>query len=251
MIFNKLLSRYKSLSYTRTITQIGKNNKIADSAIIHDNVTIGTNNVIHDGVIIYPNVKIGDNNIIFPRNIIGEFPISSGDDHKDYWKLKEYKGVEIGDFNFFHVNNLIFSGIDGPTQIGNHNKFLAENSLGHDCGVETNVTFYHRIVTGGFCNFLDHSNIGMGAIIHQRTVIGQYSMIGANNTVTKHVFPYYINIHNKIHRLNSMKIPKDISLYDETLREINENISKKNYDIEQYHLPERIKHDITIFLSKI
>ena len=81
MIFSKLLPRYKTLPYyTRTIiTQIGKNNKIADSAIIHDNVTIGNNNKIYYGVILYPNVKIGDNNIIFPRNIIGEFPISSSD----------------------------------------------------------------------------------------------------------------------------------------------------------------------------
>ena len=80
--------------------KIGKNNIISPKAIIHDNVIIGDNNNIHDDVIIYPNTKIGNNNNIFPRNIIGEFPISSNDKYikqmTEYNKKRELKKIILG-----------------------------------------------------------------------------------------------------------------------------------------------------------
>jgi UDP-N-acetylglucosamine acyltransferase len=216
-----MLQKFKNI-------KIGKNNFISPNAIIHDNVTIGDNNNIYENVIIYPNTTIGNNNNIFPRNIIGEFPISSSDKFKSY-DFNLTKGVTIGNNNLFHVNNIIFSGIDDKTFIGDSNKFLAENHLAHDVKVMNNVTFYPRCIQGGYSIYLNNSNVGMGAIIHQKTVVGQYSMIGANSTVTKHVFPYYININNKIHRLNESKIPSYVKEYDDVLKEIDSNFKLKNY----------------------
>jgi UDP-N-acetylglucosamine acyltransferase len=223
--------------------KIGKNNFISPKAVIHDNVIIGNNNNIYDDVIIYQNTKIGDNNNIFPRNIIGEFPISSNDKYTSY-DFNLTKGVEIGNNNFFHVSNIIFSGIDDKTFIGNNNKFLAENHVAHDVKVLNGVTFYPRCIPGGYSIYLNNSSIGMGAIIHQRTVVGQYSMIGANSTITKHVFPYYININNKLHRLNEIKIPCNIKNYDLVLQEINHNFNLKNFNTSSYKLDEEI--DITM-----
>ena len=141
-----------------------------------------------------------DNNIL-PRNIIGEFPVSSNDNYNNY-DFNLTKGVEIGNNNLLHVSNIIFSGIENKTKIGNNNKLLAENHIGHDSKIFNNITFYPRCISGGYSVYLDNSNIGMGAKIQQRTVVGQYCMIGANNVITKHVFPYYICINNKLHRLN-------------------------------------------------
>lgn len=230
--------------------KIGKNNFISPKAILHDNVTIGDNNNIYDDVIIYPNTIIGNNNNIFPRNIIGEFPISSNDKYNTY-DFNLTKGVEIGSNNIFHVSNIIFSGIDNKTFIGNNNKFLAENHIAHDVKVFNNVTFYPRCIPGGYSIYLDDSNIGMGAIIHQKTVVGQYSMIGANSTVTKHVFPYYININNKLHRLNEKKIPNDVKKYDSVLQEINNNYIAKNYDISKYVLSNEVDNILKEYITRI
>jgi acyl-[acyl carrier protein]--UDP-N-acetylglucosamine O-acyltransferase len=230
--------------------KIGKNNFISPKAIIHDNVTIGDNNNIHDDVIIYTNTLIGNNNNIFPRNIIGEFPISSHDKYKKY-DFNLTKGVEIGNNNLFHVSNIIFSGIDNKTFIGNNNKFLAENSIAHDVNVFNNVTFYHRICTGGYSIYLDYSNIGMESVINQRTIVGQYSMIGANSTITKNVFPYYININNKLHRLNEKKTPEYVKQYDDILQEINNNYIKKNYDTSKYSLSNEITEDLSEYIRCI
>ena len=230
--------------------KIGKNNFISPKAIIHDNVIIGDNNNIHEGVIIYPNTIIGNNNNIFPRNIIGEFPISSDDKYKTY-NFNLTKGVQIGNNNLFHVGNIICSGIDNKTFIGNNNKFLAENHISHDVKVFNNVTFYMRCIPGGYSIFLNNSNVGMSSIIHQKTVVGQYSMIGANSTITKDVFPYYININNKLYRLNEKKIPKYVKQYDDILREINNNFILKNYNTSKYILSNEIDEHLTEYLRNI
>ena len=149
------------------------------------------------------------------------------------------------------MSNIIFSGIDDKTFIGNNNKFLAENHIAHDVKVFNNVTFYPRCIPGGYSVYLDYSNIGMSAIIHQKTVVGQYSMIGANSTITKNVFPFYININNKLHRLNEKKIPDGVKKYDDILQEINNNYIKKNYEISKYELSGEINEILNKYLIKI
>ena len=232
------------------VNNIGQNNIISSTAIIHNDVIIGDNNFIGDNVIIYPNTTIGNNNQFFNGNIIGEFAINASDGWGNY-DLYKCKGVSIGNDNIFHVKNTIFSGIENKTYIGNLNKILGECHINHDTQIYDNVTIYPRVITGGFTECLNNSNIGMAAVIHQRKIIGQYSMIGANNMVTKNVFPYYITINNKIHRLNVRKIPPFLTQYDIELREIESNLKKKLYDIDKYNLSNTIKDELSIFINKI
>lgn len=229
---------------------IGKTNKISKTAIIHNDVIIGDNNFIGDNVIIYPNTTIGNNNNIFTGNIIGEFAISSNDGWRDY-DLYKCKGVTIEDNNVFHVNNIVYSGIENKTYVGNHNKILGECSINHDTQIHNNVVVYPRVITAGYTELLNNSNVGMSAVIHQRIIVGQYSMIGANNMVTKNVFPYYINISNKIHRLNKTKLLDYMLEYDTILREIQHNFENKKYDLIDYTLPPDIVNVLDLFISKI
>jgi acyl-[acyl carrier protein]--UDP-N-acetylglucosamine O-acyltransferase len=228
--------------------KIGKNNVISKLAIIYDNVTIGDNNFIGDNVIIYPNTKIGNYNNIFNGNIIGEYPVSSDDKYKTY-NLNICKGVEIGNNNLLHIKNLIFSGIDNKTYIGNNNKLLAENHVGHDSYVTNNVTFYPRVIQGGYSIYLDNSNIGMNTTIQQKCVVGQYSMVGGNNMITKNVFPYFINIANKIHRINKNKTSSIVNDNEIILRKISEDFYNKKLDLNSYEIPENIKNDIELFIQ--
>jgi UDP-N-acetylglucosamine acyltransferase len=212
--------------------KIGKNNYIAKTAKIFQNVTIGDNNYIGENVTIYPNSEIGNNNSFFPGNIIGEFPVSSDDLYKTY-NHEICKGVKIGDHNLFHVNNLIFSGQKNKTTIGNHNKFLAENHMGHDTAVHNYVTCYPRVIQGGHSVLLDYCNVGMGATIQQRKVVGQYSMLGGSNMYAKDVFPFFINIGGKILRLNSMKLDKEVIASETLLQEHYEKFLKKDFSVDE------------------
>jgi acyl-[acyl carrier protein]--UDP-N-acetylglucosamine O-acyltransferase len=232
------------------VKEVGKNNIISSTAIIHDDVIIGDNNYIGDNVVIHPNTTIGNNNRIFNGNVIGEFAINASDGWGDY-DLSKCKGVTIGDNNIFHIKNIICSGIETKTYVGNNNKILGECHISHDVKIYNNVVFYPRVMTGGFTEYLNNSNIGMCAVIHQRKIIGQYSMIGANNMVTKDVFPYYITINNKINRPNTAKIPSEIVNYDTQLREIHANIKNGLYDIDRFDLSSNIKEELSLFINKI
>ena len=107
--------------------KIGKNNIIGKNVKILENVIIGDNNKIYDDTIIYPNTKIGNNNIFLHRNKIGEIGVQSSF-NTDNFEFK-YNGLEIGNNNFFHVDNIVFNGYDNKTIIGDYNKILGAGSL--------------------------------------------------------------------------------------------------------------------------
>ena len=227
----------------------GINNFIGKNVKIYENVIIGNNNKIFDGTTLYPNTVIGDNNVILNGNIVGEYPINANEYLENFRKTYE-KGVVIGNNNFFHVNNLIYGGTDTPTKIGNYNKLLAENHIGHDTTIEDRVTIYPRCITGGYSKIMSDSNMGFYSTIQQRKKIGNYSMLGAGNNANRDVFPFYIQVNNKYIRLNNHKIPDLLNVddYDKEIQVIAERYKNGVEDIFQdIRLPENIRKIIYNF----
>ena len=215
--------------------EMGLNNYIGNNVKIYENVKIGSNNKIYDDCIIYPNTEIGNNNIFLRDNIIGEIPVNPSNDFN-------MNGVIIGDNNLFHVNNIIFSGCENKTIIGNNNKILAELHMGHDSKIGNNVHIYPRVIIGGYTKLMDYSGIGMGANIHQNLKIGSHSFIGGGNFVSKNIFPFYININNKPRKLNMKRIEdKDILQYNDVLLEIYQKYINNELNLNEYvnKLPEK------------
>lgn len=52
--------------------------QIADTAIIHENVTVEDDVIIHDYVVIYPNTVIKSGCEIYDHCVIGKLPTSPG-----------------------------------------------------------------------------------------------------------------------------------------------------------------------------
>ena len=229
--------------------KIGKNNYISKHAIIHDNVQIGDNNKIYDNVTIFPNTIIGDNNYFYPRNYIGDFPIDSRIKNCDY-DFSNVAGVSIGNNNLFHLDNVILSGTETKTQICDNNKILGKVLVGHDVILKNNVVIYPGCIIGGYANLLNNSSVGMGSIVNQKIIIGNNSMIGSNNAVTKHVFPYYITINNKLIRLNKKNIKSEMECYDKELKEIQKHIHTDDFNINNFNISDEIKENILDFLIK-
>lgn len=222
--------------------KIGSNNNIESSVIIHRNVKIGNNNKIYGNTIIHPNTEIGDNNIIYPGNVIGELPCSSYNINHDYdFSNPLLKGVKIGDNNVLYHENWIQSGLRCKTLIGNNNILYGSVKIGHDVVIKNHTNVYAESIFGGNSILMDNSTVGMRAAIIQNVVIGNYSMIGLNNTITKNVFPFFVNINNEIKRINTKKTSEDIVKYEQILRDINELFSSKKYDISGYDIPEDIR----------
>jgi UDP-N-acetylglucosamine acyltransferase len=231
--------------------KIGKNNYIENNVNISNDVIIGDNNKIYNGTTIYPNTTIGNNNVILNNNILGEHPVLSS----DVFREKKFNGLIIGNNNFFHINNVICSGYENKTIIGNNNKILAECHIGHDAIIHNNVTMFMRALIGGYAVLLNYSGMGCGAMLHQRITLGDFSFVGMNNAVVKNTFPFFINVNNKSTRLNTMRLQntdlKDIDNYIPLLNEILLKYNSKTLTIEHYAsiLPEKIYTIIYNFLS--
>lgn len=226
--------------------KIGDNNKIGSGVVIHENVKIGDGNIIYDNVIIFTNTIIGNNNIIFNNNTIGEYPIQADGSFQDY-NFSKTKSVIIGNNNFFHAKNIIFCGTEKNTVIGNNNKILCDCHINHDCWIGNNVTLYPRVTLAGFVTCLDNCSVGGATFIHQKKIIGQYAMIGANNFVGKNVFPYFVFVNNKTTRLNYVKLTDEIIKNENELIKLSSDYYGKKI-IMLDKIPEKIVNDIKIFL---
>ena len=178
-----------------------RNNTIEPNVMFGSDVIIGDNNVFKRGTIIEAGTIIGNGNVIFEKNWLGVAPASAyqrGD--------VVSKGLHIGDNNFFHVNNKISSGLDGPTVIGDNNTFLSDVYISHDNVVHNGVTFYPRVFSAGGVEFFDYASIGAGAAIQQGCKIGSYSMVGMNGVATKDVLPCMVCINNRYERVNTKRV---------------------------------------------
>jgi UDP-N-acetylglucosamine acyltransferase len=179
-------------------------NNIHPTAIIEDGVFIGQNNYIGPYCIIRVGTTIGDNNRFESHCCIG-----SSAEHRDYMR-EETMGcsVTIGNNNIFREYITINRGTIRETQIGNNVTMLRGSHLGHDVIVEDEVTLSCNVLIGGESYIMEGVNMGLGAICHQYSILGAYSMIGMGGIVTKSssILPGEIYIGNPCRFLKLNKI---------------------------------------------
>jgi len=160
---------------------------------IHD-----PSNFIHPTAIIEADVKIGKNNYFGPYcyikngttiaddNIFEAFvSVNTPDEHRDYFDGSSKFGVIIGHNNIFREYVTINGGTNRNTQVDNNVTMLRGSHLGHDCIVEDKVTLSCNVLVGGESYIMEGVNCGLGAIIHQYSVLGSFSMLGMGTIITK------------------------------------------------------------------
>ncbi|RKZ22304.1 acyl-[acyl-carrier-protein]--UDP-N-acetylglucosamine O-acyltransferase [bacterium] len=162
-----------------------KNVKIAESAVIEDDVEIGEGTVIKEGVIIRSGTRIGKNNIIFPYAVIGEEP-------QDLRFRGERSGVIIGDGNIIREFVTIHraAGEGENTIIGNGNYLMAYVHVGHNARIGNGAILVNGATLGGYAEVHDHAYISANVAVHQFTRVGEYAIVGGGFRVTKDVIPY-------------------------------------------------------------
>lgn len=158
-------------------------NKIHETAIIGDNVTIGKGNIIGAYTVIYDNVEIGDN------NTIGSFVVIGGDGETKR-ETEFTKKIIIGNDNLINHHVTLDRGNERDTIIGDHCYIMTKSHLGHDVQLENGVTISSGANIGGHVTIEEYANIGLNAEIHQRLRIGQGAMVGMGSSITKDVYPF-------------------------------------------------------------
>ena len=198
-------------------------NNIHPTAIIDPRVDLGSGNEILPYTVIYGPTKIGDNNIIGPHAVIGSAGQNTREPRYDSSNCK----VEIGSGNIIKE----FSTVQKPvvsdkTYIGDETFLMHGTHIPHDAMIDDKVVITPFSVSGGHISILKGANIGMAAVVHQFTVIGQYAMVAANATVVKNIKPFVKYIPGKPLKVNDYNIDKyGFKEYtDEIYRYIQDNV---------------------------
>lgn len=179
---------------------------IDPTAVIGAYCIIGKNTTIGEHTVLKPHVIIGDNTTIGKRNEIYQFA-SVGEVPQD----KKFKGeesyLEVGDDNRIRESCTFHRGTadgGGLTKIGNHNLFMVNTHIAHDCMIGDHNIFANNAGVAGHVHVGNHVIIGGQAGIHQFCRVDDYAMVGGASLILKDVCAFTTVSGNpaKVHGLN-------------------------------------------------
>lgn len=180
-------------------------NEIHSSVVIEGKVEFGENNKILPYTYLKGPLKIGSDNIIGPHVSIG----TPGADTKNPYYDSSEKAIEIGNSNIIRE----FVAIQKPayeeiTKIGNQTFIMQGVSISHDVWVDDFAVITANAAIGGLAKIMLGANIGMGASINQRCIVGAYSIVATNAAAIKNIKPFSRYIPNKPVTINSYALKK-------------------------------------------
>lgn len=177
---------------------------IDESARIAPSVTIGERVTVKAHVIIEGDVVIGDDCIIEPfcvlrgptvigkRNHIYQF-CSIGEGCQDLKYKGEPTTLTIGDDNTIREHCTFHRGtVQGrsTTTVGNHNLFMVNAHVAHDCLIGDNCIFANNATLAGHVTIGDYVIFGGLSAIHQFGRVGSHAFIAGMAALNMDVPPY-------------------------------------------------------------
>lgn len=180
-------------------------NNIHSTVIIEGKVEMGSNNTILPYSYLKGPLFIGNNNWIGPNVCIG----TPGEDTRNPYYNSENCKIEIGSNNIIREHVAVQKpAYKEVTRIGD-NVFLMHGAhVPHDAVLYDKVTVAPNAIIGGIATILEGANVGMGASLHQYSIIGHYSIVATNSAVIKNIKPFSRYIPGKRISVNEYAIEK-------------------------------------------
>jgi UDP-N-acetylglucosamine acyltransferase len=165
--------------------RLGDNVEIGPFAVLDGTITVGPDCVIRPGAYLFGNVTLGRANTVCTGAILGERP-----QHLKY--NDEPTRVEIGDCNIFREGVTVHRGTTHSmrTVIGNHNFFMVNSHVAHDCVIGDRCILTNGSLLGGHCVLEDSVIISGNAAVHQFCRVGRLAMLGGCSASTKDIPPF-------------------------------------------------------------
>ena len=157
-------------------------NTIHPTAQVSKSARLGTNNYIGPFCNVYGNVVMGDNN-----HFEGYVSIGSPAEKHGYFDDTDEPKTYIGNGNRIREFVTINSGTRRSTIMGNKCVMLRGSHLSHDSTLEDEVTVSCTVMIGGESHIMTGCNLGLGALLHQFSIVGSYCMVGMGAVCTKKV----------------------------------------------------------------
>jgi len=167
--------------------KIGADCHIGPYCVIGEHVTLGDGCRLHSHAVIDGHTRLGARNEVFPFVTLG---LKTQD-------LKWKGGItrlEIGDDNVFREGVTVHSATaaETATVIGNHNLFLTNAHIAHDCLLGNHIIMSGFAGLAGHVVVEDYAILGGYVAVHQFCRIGMHSMMGGCTKIVQDVPPYMI-----------------------------------------------------------
>lgn len=164
-------------------------NSIHPQAVVGPDVTMGSGNTIGPFAVLMGRVTLGDDNWIGSGVTIGAPPEVRGWEHPTSWDDVRGGGVDIGHRNVIREYAQIHQGWKAVTTLGDDGFIMNQVYVAHDCTLGDSVTMASGVRLAGHVVVQDRANLGMGACVHQRRVVGTGVMAGMGSVITRDVPP--------------------------------------------------------------
>ena len=177
-----------SSSFVHPSAQLAEDVVIGPQAYIDADVVVGRGTRIMHGAHIGRWTTLGAENIIYPGAVIGHDPQDLG-----------YKGEKaftvIGDGNVMREGFTVHRGNreETSTVIGNHNYFMVNSHVAHNCVIGNNAILVNGSLLAGHVEVGDRAIISGNCQIHQFVRIGAFAMMRGGSRAVKDVPPFCVN----------------------------------------------------------
>jgi UDP-N-acetylglucosamine acyltransferase len=130
---------------------------------------------------------MGRDNLVYTGCVLGERP-----QHLKY--ADEPTGLEIGDCNQFREYVTVHRGTSHAvtTRIGDHNFFMINSHVAHDCQVGNHCVFSNGALLAGHCVVADHVFLSGNTAVHQFVRIGRLALLSGVSASSKDIPPFAI-----------------------------------------------------------
>lgn len=148
-------------------------------------------------------VVIGPRTRVYPHAVIG-----TDGEHK---RRGPAGAVRIGADCIIREGVAVQRGTgERDTTIGDRVWLLHNSHVAHDCVLGDDVTLSPNVVLGGETRVHVGATFGIGAMCHQRSTIGAWSMSGMGSVITKDVPPFALVVGNpaRVSRINTQAIER-------------------------------------------
>ena len=176
------------LSQVDPRAKIGKGVQIGPFCLVGPDVEIGDETVLTSHVVLTGKTRIGMKNRFSPYCVIG------GDPQDVSWQDSETE-IRIGDNNIFREGVTVNRGAekeDGVTRIGNHNMFMANSHVAHNCNIANNVILVNGVLLGGHVHVHDSAIVSGNSVVHHFSTLGRLSFVSGGCRVPHDIPPFML-----------------------------------------------------------
>lgn len=176
------------LSHVDPAARIGNGVFIGPFCLVGPDVEIGDNCVLMSHVVITGRTRIGSGNRFWANCVIG------GEPQDVSWKDSQTE-IHIGDNNIFREGVTVNRGAekeDGITRIGNHNMFMANSHVAHNCRVFNNVILVNGVLLGGHVHVHDNAIVSGNSVVHHFSTLGRLSFVSGGCRVPHDIPPFML-----------------------------------------------------------